>query len=144
MDPLRLPRKVGIERANHDAKVLRCELVEPDEMLSIHGEQDTPFGDGEGEHLFVGNGKVGPARISAGQHIVTKHSEVFGDRIRKVLVRVYSCHKLCRLVLGDLRLDLVAMGAVVRPGVHQILGVQRRIRAQQFCLARPEASRLDQ
>src|SRR5439155_14235920 len=50
---------------------------------------------------------------------------------------------LRRLVLGDLRVDLVAVRTLVRPGVDQILRAQRGVGAQQIRFAHPEAARLD-
>jgi len=117
VDALRLSREVGIEGANQDAGVSGRQLVQPDEVPAIERQQHTPLGSREGQDLLVRYRAASVAGLTAGQDIVTKPPQSFRHWQGEVLVGVEVCHPLCRLVLGNLRVDLVAVRALVRPGV---------------------------
>lgn len=129
VDSRRLADEVRIKCADDDAGVVGAFVVEANEVLAIEREQDPSFRAGERENLVVRHGLAGFPRIHNGQGLVAQPTQFQYDRQREILVGVESRHGSGGLVLLDLAVDLVPMGARVSPCVHEILGPEGRIAA---------------
>ena len=70
--------------------------------------------------------------------------EFCDDEKREVLVGVQPGHGSRILVVANLLLDFKTMGAHIRPGVGEVFGTQRRVRAQNVFFTRALAAQLFQ
>lgn len=127
IDPRGLTNEISIEGANNDTGVCGCRAMQTNEMEPIQRQYGSPFGDGEGQYILIRDGIARIASLAARQDVVPQPAQPFNYEEWEVFVGVQAGHSLRRLVLRDLHVDLVAMNAIVGPGIDQIFRVQRRI-----------------
>jgi hypothetical protein len=81
-------------------------------------------------HCGLKDFRVGRTRhsgLTRRDYVVVEDSKLIDHAQREVLIGRKRCHGSSRLVLVDQPIDLLAMGTVTGPGVHQILRPQRWI-----------------
>ena len=139
MDPLRQSLEVGIESADDNSFVIRCGLVQSNEVSPIHRDGDPTFGNSKRQNLCIKKSLPRFAAFRCRQHIVTKVAQGLNSREREVLVGVKAGHRSRRLVGADLFFDVVFMGTSVSPGIGKVLRTQRWVAAQKFRFAGAEA-----
>jgi hypothetical protein len=144
VNPHRQRREVWVERAYEDPEMTGSRPMKADEMAAVQRDQDSLLGDSEAQHLGIGDALTCPTALGRRQHIVTKLPKLENDREWEILIAVDPGHGSCVLVVGNLLVDLVAVGTRKRPRIRQILGSQRGITAQEVGLARSQSPGLNQ
>src|SRR5262245_28600641 len=113
MDTLCQGGKIGIKRADHHARMLRCGLMQSNEMPPIEREHDALLCHGKRQYISIRYGLPGPATFGSCQELMAKAPQDLHDWQGKVFVGIAPRHWLCRFVGLDLALDLL----LVRTGI---------------------------
>ena len=92
VDPLRLPRKIRVERAENDSGMARVRPVKPFEIEAVQGQQDPRVLRRVLQHIDVGNSLAVFSGIACGLDIVAQFAERLDHGQRKILVALDLCH----------------------------------------------------
>jgi hypothetical protein len=135
MNSLTLVGEVAIARAYDDSGMIRPPVMELNEVLSVQRDDGALLGNGLVQDSFVVDAMPGPSCLVNRQNVVTECTQHFDHRKGEVFVGEEPGHRSGPLVLEDLKVDLGAVGADIRPGVCQVFGAQGGIAAEQLRFA---------
>jgi hypothetical protein len=145
IDAARQRVEVEIDSADDDTGVSGIRVMQPDEVPPVQGHSRTAVRGGKLEHGAISQCMPGFPPIGDGDDIVPEATERLDHWPRQVLVGKQAGHRLLRgFVVADIPVDLVAMGADVRPGLYEVLGTERRVGVQEGSLGGTQAPRLFQ
>jgi hypothetical protein len=109
--------------------------MELNEVPSVQRDDGALLGYGLVQNSFVVDAIPGPSCLVNRQNVVTECTQHFDHRKWKVFVGEEPGHRSGLLVLEDLKIDLGAVGADIRPGACQVLGAQGGIATEQIRFA---------
>jgi hypothetical protein len=126
IDANSLPCAIGIFSANDDPIVQRLTTMEPDEVVPIDREEDTPLGNREGEYILVSNPLVVAPCLACCENIMAEAAESFYNGPREIFVRIEACHRSRLILFTDRLLDFLLVTGDIEPGIEEIDWTQRR------------------
>lgn len=117
MNPPGLADEIRIEGADDDAGVLLAPIMQRDEVFTVDRQHDPLIGGRVCQHALVGQLAIRITGFLDRDHVVTQTPELLNDGQREVLVGVESGHDLRGLVLLNLLLYFVPVGAKEGPRI---------------------------
>ncbi len=118
MDTLGQCRKIGIIRTDHNTRMLRCGLMQSNEMPSIEREHDALFCHGKRQDIHIRDCLPGPATLRSRQDVMTEAPQDLHDGQGKIFVGIAPRHPSCRFVRKNIVLNLL----LVRTGIGPCIG----------------------
>ena len=103
-------------------RMLRCGLMQANEMPSIEREHDSLCCDGKRENLRIRDRLSSPATLRRRQDVMPEAPQDLHNRQGKIFVGIAPRHPSRRFVRKNLALDFLLVRTGIGPGVGQILG----------------------